>query len=227
MEWVAEIGFSKVSSELDALRDMIARRCSVRRWDAWVEPLFVWVQQMLSTPLPIGSERSLRLDALNTVKAEMEFWFEASDVDLSRLDAAVVKHTLNGRPRPALSHESINGMLKGFMDLVFEYQGRYYVADYKSNWLGPTDGDYTVSAMDEAIRSHRYDLQYVIYLFALHRLLRSRIPDYEYDRHVGGAAYLFVRGINAATAGVHFERPPKALMDLLDGIFTGNVQEDV
>jgi exodeoxyribonuclease V beta subunit len=81
--------------------------------------------------------------------------------------------------------------------------------------------------MDEAIRSHRYDLQYVIYLFALHRLLRSRIPDYEYDRHVGGAAYLFVRGINAATAGVHFERPPKALMDLLDGIFTGNVQEDV
>jgi exodeoxyribonuclease V beta subunit len=75
--------------------------------------------------------------------------------------------------------------------------------------------------MDEAICSHRYDLQYVIYLFALHRLLKSRIPNYSYDEHIGGAIYIFMRGIAAPTAGVHFERPPEALMNELDHLFRG------
>ncbi|MGR9088931.1 MAG: PD-(D/E)XK nuclease family protein, partial [Gammaproteobacteria bacterium] len=118
--------------------------------------------------------------------------------------------------------ETLNGMLKGFMDLVFEYQGKYYVADYKSNWLGHQDANYSQAAMEEAIRSHRYDLQYVLYLFALHRLLKSRMPDYDYDAHIGGSAYLFMRAIGAETAGVHFERPPRALMDDLDSLFKGS-----
>ena len=120
-----------------------------------------------------------------------------------------------------MSPDSLTGMLKGFMDLVLEHEGRYYVVDYKSNWLGPDEAAYTAASMDEAIRAHRYDLQYVLYLFALHRLLTSRLPDYDYDRHVGGAAYLFLRGIAAPTAGVHFERPPKALMQELDRLFAG------
>lgn len=223
MEWAAATGFAAALADPDALRDMIARRCSVRRWEAWVDPFFGWMQDMLTTPLPIGPDpdTSRCMNTLGTAKAEMEFWFEACNVDLARLDAAVVEHTLDRRPRPPLAAEQMNGMLKGFMDLVFEVNGRYYVADYKSNWLGPEDADYTAAAMDEAIRIHRYDLQYAIYLFALHRLLQSRLPDYDYDRHMGGAVYLFVRGIKAVTAGVHRERPPKALMDEMDRIFTG------
>ncbi len=226
MQWVAESGFRTVHDDPAALRDTIARRCNVRRWEPWAEPLFRWVKSLLATPLPLGPEpgNTLRLADLHAAKAEMEFWFEARQVDLARLDAAVVEHTLERRPRPRLLPETLNGMLKGFMDLVFEHGGRYYVADYKSNWLGPADEDYTAAAMDEAIRAHRYDLQYAIYLFALHRLLKSRLPGYDYDRHVGGAAYLFVRGIASATAGVHFERPPKALMDILDGIFAGRTE---
>lgn len=220
MEWVTNAGFTSVLGDSAGLRDMIARRCKVRGWEAWVEPLLSWVQQMLTTPLPLGSA-AIRFDTLTVAKAEMEFWFEASQVDLARLDAIVTKQTLDARPRPRLTPNVLNGMLKGFMDLVFQYEGRYYVADYKSNWLGPTDEDYTLSTMDEAIRSHRYDLQYVIYLFALHRLLKSRLPNYDYDLHVGGAAYLFVRGIGSPTAGVHFERPPKTLMNALDELFTG------
>ena len=228
MEWAADFGFAAVIENPAPLRDAIARRCRIRRWDAWVEPLDHWVLAMLQTPLPIGVNAphvkglpaSLSLKNLQTYKVEMEFWFETHHVDLEQLDAAVISHTLGQRPRPKLLPETLNGMLKGFMDLVFEYQGKYYVADYKSNWLGHQNTHYTPSAMEDAIRSHRYDLQYVIYLFALHRLLQSRMPGYDYDAHVGGAVYLFMRGIGAETAGVHFERPPKILMDKLDGLFS-------
>jgi hypothetical protein len=75
----------------------------------------------------------------------------------------------------------LNGMFKGFIDLTFEHDGRYYVADYKSNWLGPDDSAYTQDAMEQSILEHRYDLQYVLYLLALHRQLKARLPDYDYD----------------------------------------------
>ncbi|MDP1270936.1 hypothetical protein, partial [Klebsiella pneumoniae] len=50
----------------------------------------------------------------------------------------------------------LNGMFKGFIDLTFEHDGRYYVADYKSNWLGPDDSAYTQDAMEQSILDHRY-----------------------------------------------------------------------
>ncbi|HTJ93110.1 MAG TPA: hypothetical protein VL424_08370, partial [Pararobbsia sp.] len=59
-----------------------------------------------------------------------------------------------------------------------------------------------------------------LYLFALHRLLKARLPDYDYDEHIGGAVYLFVRGIGAATQGIHVERPPRELIERLDALFS-------
>ncbi|MGC3964301.1 MAG: PD-(D/E)XK nuclease family protein [Rhodocyclaceae bacterium] len=139
--------------------------------------------------------------------------------DSLRLDALVRGATQGGAARPVLQRNVLNGMLKGFIDLVFEHEGRYYVADYKSNWLGADDIAYSVDAMRAAVLEHRYDLQYVLYVFALHRLLRVRLPGYDYERHVGGAVYLFLRGSQSNTQGVHFERPPRQLMDALDTLF--------
>jgi exodeoxyribonuclease V beta subunit len=160
------------------------------------------------------------------VKVEMEFWFAASRVDVRALDAAVRRHVLPGHPRPELAPATLNGMLKGFIDLVFEHDGRFHVADYKSNWLGPDDESYTADAMRDAILGHRYDLQYALYLFALHRFLRARLPGYDYETHVGGAAYVFLRGLGAATRGVHVERPPRALVDELDALFSAAPSEE-
>jgi len=151
--------------------------------------------------------------------AEMEFWIAVHGVDLARLDALVCRHTLAAAPRPALQPGQLNGMLKGFIDLVAEHEGRYYVVDYKSNWLGPDDAAYSAEAMAREILAHRYELQYVLYLLALHRLLKLRLPDYDYDRHVGGALYLFLRGSHGAGGGVHAERPPRALIEALDHLF--------
>jgi exodeoxyribonuclease V beta subunit len=226
LEWVANQGFETVLETPSALQETISRRCQARHWEVWAESLHDWVLALLQTALPITTTdlevpTSIALKDLPSYKPEMEFWFETHHVDLERLDAAVTSYTLEGRPRPKLAAVTLNGLLKGFMDLVFEYQGRYYVADYKSNWLGHHDDSYSQANMDEAIRNHRYDLQYSIYLFALHRLLKSRLPHYDYDKHVGGAIYLFMRGIMANSAGVHFERPSRALMEKLDQLFKG------
>ena len=67
----------------------------------------------------------------------------------------------------------------------------------------------------------RYDLQYVLYLLALHRLLKARLPGYDYDQHIGGAVYLFLRGVNSASGGAFTDKPPRVLIEQLDALFDG------
>jgi exodeoxyribonuclease V beta subunit len=220
LEWAADEGFNP---EEEPLRDQIARRCTVRGWEEWIEPLTGWLGQYLCTAFRVPDAAPISLAGLTTFQKEMEFWFSTCHVDTQRLDAAVIRHTLGGVARPMLQGNLLNGMLKGFIDLVFEHEGRYYVADYKSNWLGADDEAYTEAALREALLEHRYDLQYALYLFALHRLLQARLPDYDYDRHIGGAMYLFLRGSSSATQGMYLECPPKALMDELDRLFRAEV----
>jgi exodeoxyribonuclease V beta subunit len=124
----------------------------------------------------------------------------------------------------------LNGMFKGFIDLAFELDGRYYVTDYKSNWLGADIQAYDAMAMEKAILEHRYDLQYVLYLLALHRQLRARLADYDYDRHVGGALFIFLRGASSSGHGVYHAKPPRELIESLDALFRGEhapVQQDL
>lgn len=228
LEWVGRQGFGRMQSDAAAqadLADLIARRCNLSGWSTWTETLRDWLLGWLAAPLDLGAwlpgAGAVAPAALGRVQIEMEFWFGVRQVDLRALDALVCRHTLDGAPRAALLPQQLNGMLKGFIDLVFEHGGRYYVADYKSNWLGPRDADYTPAALRDAVLQHRYELQYVLYVFALHRLLRSRLADYDYERHVGGAVYLFLRGHAAPGQGLHCERPPKALIDALDVLFSG------
>jgi len=221
LEWAGRQGFARVRDDPAEAKDLIARRCNLRGWSYWIEPLTDWLLQCLATPLRLPGGPALQLAGLDSYQVEMEFWFATRHVDARRLDPLVCQATLGAALRPALLPTHMNGMLKGFIDLVFEHQGRYHVLDYKSNWLGPTDPDYTPAAMRAVVLAHRYDLQYVLYLFALHRLLRSRLPGYDYDQHVGGAVYLFLRGGGAPSQGLHHERPPRRLMDELDALFGG------
>ena len=155
----------------------------------------------------------------------MEFWFSSRNVNVERLDALVRQHTLGGAPRPMLAPNQLNGMFKGFIDLTFEHEGRYYVADYKSNWLGCTDSAYAAEAMAETMLDKRYDLQLCLYLLALHRQLKLRLAGYDYEQQMGGALYLFIRGHQAPTNGLHFERPSQQLIEQLDQLFMGQFAE--
>lgn len=222
LEWVAEAGFASVAQNPAALEQQIARRCQRRGWQAWISPLSQWLPSLLRTPLTWPGGGSFALADIverKRYQAELEFWFEAHHVDTAQLDHWITRLTLDGVPRPSLPANHLNGMLKGFIDLIVEHDGRYYVIDYKSNWLGDAAEAYTPAAMREATLQARYDVQYAIYTLALHRQLLARLPGYDYERHMGGVLYLYLRGIDSSGHGVHAERLPFALIDAIDRLF--------
>lgn len=218
LDWAGREGFGQVDAAM--ILDIVARRCNRRDWNGWIPTLVDWLQALLALPL-LNDEASCHLRDLQEYQVEMEFWFASHRVDVSRMDALVREHTHQGAVRAPAQGAVLNGMFKGFIDLTFEHQGRYYVVDYKSNWLGVDDNAYTREAMDQAILEHRYDLQYVLYVLALHRQLRARLPDYDYDHHVGGALFVFLRGVHAPSRGCYFVRPQRALIEQLDALFRG------
>lgn len=225
LEWTTRQDLKRITAAPRILRDHIARWCVVRGWQEWIDPLQEWVLRIITTPITLPNEASpaVCLADLTTLRPEMEFWLQADWLDITALDTTIRRHTLVDTPdRPPLRAQVLNGMLKGFMDLVFEHDGRYYVLDYKSNWLGPQDACYSHASLQEAIIKHRYDVQYCLYLFALHRFLRSRLQEaYSYDTHVGGAVYFFLRGLGHTSQGIFGERPPERLMIELDELFDG------
>lgn len=219
LEWAGSEGFK---ADPEALQDAVARRCNRRGWQGWIETLSDWLQHLQDEPLRLNNgQPAVVLSELNQYQIEMEFWFASHKVDVVQMDQLVRQHTHGGAPRAGAEPSLLNGMFKGFIDLTFEHQGRYYVADYKSNWLGADDSAYTEQAMTASILDNRYDLQYVLYLLALHRQLKARLPGYDYDQHMGGALYLFLRGTRSQGQGVFFTRPPRLLIESLDLMFQG------
>jgi exodeoxyribonuclease V beta subunit len=183
-----------------------------------------WLRRIVQTALPLPDAEPtaaptapLVLAALDrhTAWAEMAFTLPVHALSAARLDALISRHVLPGQPRSPLQPLQLEGMLIGFMDMVLQHAGRYFVLDYKSNRLD----SYAPTLLPVAILAHRYDVQYTLYTLALHRLLKSRLPDYDYEQHVGGAIYLFLRGIDQPGAGVFVDRPPRALIEALDAAF--------
>lgn len=221
LELAAAEGFAASVQPARAL-ELVRPRAIRRGWGDWAAPLGDWLSTLLLRPgLVPGTQLALTDLQPGQYQSEMEFMFSAARVDVQQLDQLVCAQTLDGQSRPPLQRDQLNGLFKGFIDLVFEHQGRYYVVDYKSNWLGQSAADYSDAAMRAAIAEHRYDLQYVFYILALHRQLRARLPGYDYEQHIGGALYWFVRGVESASGGLWQERPPRALIDALDRMFAG------
>jgi exodeoxyribonuclease V beta subunit len=142
--------------------------------------------------------------------------------------------SMNARP--------LQGAFVGAIDLVLRANcgghTQWFVVDYKTNLLGPrADGRLLRSAPDhyaqpwlraEIARKHYY-VQYMFYLVALHRYLRTRLPAYDYDRDMGGALYLFVGGmlgpgtgsVDGRTHGVFHDKPPRHVIERIDRVLAG------
>ena len=152
----------------------------------------------------------------------MEFLLPLAQLSAPALNRCLAAGDALSANAPPLAFNEVQGMLKGFIDLVFEHQGRFYVVDYKSNYLGDNPAAYQQDAMAQAMLEHRYDVQYQLYTLALHRYLRCRLPDYDYERHIGGVCYLFLRGMNGdAGSGVYATKPDKQHIAALDALFAG------
>ena len=212
LEWLAGEGVALDGSE--ALQQALLRRCERQGWGHRADDVLAWLRLVCSTPLPA---LGVPLSGLRGPLPEMEFWFPSDGLRARAVDELCRQHVLPGQPRPELPERVLRGMLMGFMDLVFEHDGRYGVLDHKSNALGPRDTDYTDAAMASAMLEHRYDVQAVIYLLALHRLLQRRLGRaYAPARHLHGAVYLFLRGVRSPGGGAFHLAPPLALIEALD-----------
>jgi exodeoxyribonuclease V beta subunit len=163
-----------------------------------------------------GVRRHARLD-------ELEFTYPLARFDAEGLRAILQAHDFAGGAFAdavgALDFRTARGFMRGFIDVVFEADGRWWLADYKSNWLGPTVDHYALDGLPAVMAHESYWLQYLVYTVVLHRLLGLRLPDYDYDRHVGGVLYLFLRGMDPErghACGVFHDRPSRALVEALD-----------
>ena len=188
--------------------------------EPWQPVLEQWLAQILNSELFPG----LSLSQLTPQQclSEMEFLLPLAQLSAPALNRCLAAGDALSANAPPLAFNEVQGMLKGFIDLVFEHQGRFYVVDYKSNYLGDNPAAYQQDAMAQAMLEHRYDVQYQLYTLALHRYLRCRLPDYDYERHIGGVCYLFLRGMNGdAGSGVYATKPDKQHIAALDALFAG------
>ena len=211
-----------------------------------------WFEHVIDTPIEIGDQQSsiVTLRQLSPVQTlrEAEFYFPITSFSSQDLLVLLAQHRqhlyvqglLSSEPLTAhfqLSRSRIEGMMHGFIDLIFEYDGKFYVADYKSTYLGASADAYHPSALAENNALHAYDLQYLIYAVALHRYLQQQLPNYQPALHFGGVCYLYARGMcgmpkkptqtaNHST-GVFFTRIDTPLLLALDAVFSASVETNL
>lgn len=216
LEWLAGVGFAL--NENPTLAERLRLRCERAGRAADADTIIAWLSVVVRTPLP-GVGVSLNALPRPSTLPEMEFWLPTEQLSASEVDALCSQYLLTHQKRPPLPERTLHGMLMGFADLVFEHAGKYWVLDYKSNHLGADAGAYHPEALVATVLAHRYDVQAALYLLALHRLLRQRLgTEYNPAQQLGGAVYLFLRGIDAPENGVLTIAPPLELLDALDAL---------
>ena len=200
----------------------------------WAEPVAAAVTDVLDTPLDAGPPpMTLRQIPAQRRISELEFVFPAALSGDERPAGAVTADRLAevfAAQGPAwladeyaarlrrLPFSALAGYIKGYIDLVFEHGGRWFLVDYKTNDLGRRAADYRPARLLAEMMRHHYVLQYHLYAVALHRYLQQRVAAYAYEDHFGGVLYLFVRGMapaHEAGCGVFAERPSRVLIEAL------------
>ncbi len=189
----------------------------------WLPSITTMVHNVLSTTLA-SAEKTFTLGSLRPESwiTELEFFFPLRLVSSPRLGEALARHgVFSGGVDTIAAHagklqfKAVKGMLMGFIDMVFEREGKYYLVDWKSNHLGNTIENYGQEAMKDAMGNNLYALQYLLYTVALNRYLSLRVKNYRYATHFGGVIYVFLRGASMEmgdTTGFCRDRPSEELI---------------
>lgn len=165
-----------------------------------------WLKIICQTPLLSNNFTLPSLEEISkhqlSIRTEIEFILPVNEIKIDELTNIInsmdfIKHLPQNFPRESLKISKINGLLKGFIDLLICYENKYYVLDYKSNYIGDNFADYNATNYEKIILSHRYDVQAALYQLALHRLLKWRLPNYNPKQHLGGTLFYFLRGVNS------------------------------
>ncbi|WP_031596420.1 exodeoxyribonuclease V subunit beta [Ferrovum myxofaciens] len=216
LAWAAERRFTFDTDP--TLNLQLHQRCLRQGWETHAADLEQWLQEIALTPIaPSG----VALRALPHTFQEMEFWFPLQPTHTEELDDFCQTRFWPGHPRPPLTARTLKGLMMGFADLVFLWEDRFWVLDYKSNALGENDAAYTRTALKQAVLTHRYEVQLALYLLALHRLLKVRLGStYIPRQHLGGGIDLFLRGIQGPERGSLLLESPHEWIETLDALLT-------
>ncbi|WP_215900475.1 UvrD-helicase domain-containing protein [Acinetobacter nosocomialis] len=182
-----------------------------------------WLQEILNTPLSQG----FRLNQLQPEHylSECPFYLALSDrvLAMKRIQQLFAEY---GMEMPELLEARSARYLNGSIDLVYFDGQRYHIADYKSNYLGENLADYSVESIAQSMSLASYWLQAGLYLVALHRYLKVKMQNYDIEQHLGGATYLYLRGMNGeAEQGYYYWQPSTEFVLRLDAIL-GYFAED-
>ncbi len=205
-------------------RELIFKKLLEYGFDVtWFDPVFCMLKELILTPLDpkypgltIGAIENK--DRLN----ELEFYFPLKPIEPGTLSHLFSNYTRVpasfGEQMERLTFSPSRGFMRGFIDMVFRWDNRFYLVDWKSNFLGPTVEFYHLRELKEIMAREFYFFQYYIYSIALHQYLKQRIPDYRYESHFGGVYYIFLRGINKNMGqdyGIYRDLPPWDFIQLM------------
>ena len=173
------------------------------------------IQQLLERLPEIELSPGIRLRDIPTHErlSECEFCYPLAHLSPSVLANTVAQWKTIGTDAQSrlgkLRFDPIEGFLSGFIDLLFRFKNRYYLVDWKSNWLGNRPTDYGPEDTQRAMLKHNYYLQYHLYTLAADLFLKQRLPDYSYEKHFGGVFYVFLRGLDPMdpSRGIFRDRP--------------------
>jgi exodeoxyribonuclease V beta subunit len=173
------------------------------------------INQILRQLMEVELDSGIRLRDIPKRErlSEVEFSYPLAHLTPARLVKTINRCTaLAGDIRArmgSLRFDPVDGFLRGFIDLLFRFKDRYYLIDWKSNWLGSKAADYGPEGMRQAMLEHNYYLQYHLYTLAADLFLQKRLPGYDYQTHFGGVYYVFLRGIDPAdpSRGIFRDRP--------------------
>ncbi|MEY2563167.1 MAG: exodeoxyribonuclease beta subunit [Verrucomicrobiota bacterium] len=173
------------------------------------------IGQVLSQLMEVELAPGMRLRDISKQErlSELEFSYPLQQLTSPNLAKVIGKLGLGADIRTRMGNlrfEPVEGFMRGFIDLLFRFKDRYYLLDWKSNWLGNRSADYGPEGMKRAMLEHNYYLQYHLYTVAVDLYLERRLPGYHYETHFGGVYYLFLRGIDGKddpSNGVFRDRP--------------------
>ncbi len=209
-------------AELD---DLIRRKLTVHGFAGTSATMVDALKAKLVEVLDIELADGLQLKQIAKAQrlSEVEFAFRLNSLcpeDLGALFSGHATPALDPHELSRLRFSPVDGFLRGFIDLIFEHHGRYYVLDWKSNWLGNAPENYDLPGVQASMRHHHYALQAHLYVLAADRFLAARLPDYNYEQHFGGVFYLFLRGVERDNPerGIYRVRPTLELIEAMRGL---------
>ncbi|MBA6151458.1 UvrD-helicase domain-containing protein [Gelidibacter maritimus] len=150
------------------------------------------LNHILGASIHIPGNKAFRLNEIPTSKRINELEF---DININNMNLSKLYDLQTDSVRFSFRDVDLNGILNGLIDLFFEHDNKYYILDWKSNYLGDSLDDYRPEKLNDAMNENNYHLQYYIYTMAAKRFLESKLDMFDYETQFGGVIYLFLRGM--------------------------------